>query len=265
MAPKRMTPPLALNLMTPPLAASWPWHDALPALQLVSTRFSLATSSPADLLRFGIEMPSPSNAAPRRRAEYLAGRRCAGEALRRLTGEQRFPPSGADRAPIWPHHTVGSITHCNWQALALVGRANCYRGLGIDLEQRLSDSQARELMPMILTDRESRHWGSRVNAFLVSLTFSAKESLFKALYPLVRQRFYFDAAELIDWRPNGEAVLRLCRDLDSEWRTGTEIYCRYCDFNGHLLTRVAIARQPARTAIAATDPSITQPLATASR
>ena len=43
----------------------------------------------------------------------------------------------------------------------------------------------------------------------ISLTFSAKESLFKALYPLVLRHFYFQDAEVLDVDDSGRLRLRL--------------------------------------------------------
>jgi len=57
-------------------------------------------------------------------------------------------------------------------------------------------------------------------SLIVTLTFSLKESLFKALYPLVLKRFYFEHAEVLEWHSDGTASLRLLTDLSQHWRTG---------------------------------------------
>jgi len=77
-------------------------------------------------------------------------------------------------------------------------------------------------------------------ALLVTLTFSLKESLFKALYPIVQQRFYFEHAEVLEWDENGHARLRLLTDLSSEWRNGSELDAQYCAGDGQLLSLVSI-------------------------
>ena len=62
----------------------------------------------------------------------------------------------------------------------------------------------------------------------VTLTFSLKESLFKALYPLTRQRFYFEHAELLEWSVEGYARLRLLTDLSADWQAGRELEGQFC-------------------------------------
>ena len=75
----------------------------------------------------------------------------------------------------------------------------------------------------------------------MTLTFSLKESLFKALYPLVGRRFYFEDAELLAWDAEGRARLRLLCDLSAEWHHGRELEAQYALFDGRLLSLVAVA------------------------
>ena len=77
-------------------------------------------------------------------------------------------------------------------------------------------------------------------ALLVTLTFSVKESLFKALYPIVRQRFYFEHAEVLDWTHDGQVRLRLLTDLSAEWRHGSELQAQFGVKDGQLLSLVGI-------------------------
>lgn len=66
----------------------------------------------------------------------------------------------------------------------------------------------------------------------MTLTFSLKESLFKTLYPLTLQRFYFEHAELLEWSADGLARLRLLTDLSAEWRHGAELSGQFCVNHG---------------------------------
>jgi enterobactin synthetase component D len=77
-------------------------------------------------------------------------------------------------------------------------------------------------------------------ALWVTLTFSVKESLFKALYPIVQQRFYFEHAEVLEWTEAGEVRLRLLTDLSAEWRNGTELDAQFGVQDGQLLSLVSI-------------------------
>src|SRR3990167_6768713 len=90
-----------------PLKSHWPLPHSLPALQLISTTFTPELLGAADFSRCAIE---PVRGVAKRQAEYLAGRLCAREALRRLTGIATTPACGEDRAPQWPLGVVGSIT-----------------------------------------------------------------------------------------------------------------------------------------------------------
>lgn len=79
------------------------------------------------------------------------------------------------------------------------------------------------------------------HALLVTLTFSAKESLFKALYPIVQQRFYFEHAEVVEWSAAGHVRLRLLTDLSAEWSHGTELSAQFALHEAQLLSLVAIS------------------------
>ncbi|WPC03795.1 4'-phosphopantetheinyl transferase superfamily protein [Pseudomonas benzenivorans] len=223
-----------------PLHDHWPLPQALPGVQLLSTRFTAERLAAEDFGRCGI---APVPGVAKRQTEFLAGRLCAREALLRLTGQAQVPPIGADRAPQWPAGVVGSITHGNGWAAALVARRSAWRGLGLDVEQPLAIARAERLAAEILTPDELRRLqplSAAQRAWRVSLTFSLKESLFKALYPQVLRRFYFQDAELLSCGEDGQARLRLLIDLDREWTAGRELQGQFGEFQGQLLSLVAI-------------------------
>ncbi|AYC35112.1 4'-phosphopantetheinyl transferase superfamily protein [Pseudomonas cavernae] len=227
---------------TPPLA-HWPLPQPLAGAQLVSTRFDAALLAPTD---FDLSQIPPPKGASKRQTEFLAGRLCAREALRQLTGTGSTPACGKDRAPQWPTGISGSITHSRGWAAAVVARSTDWRGLGLDMEQLLSAARAARLAGEILTPAELQRLAQQPaeqQAQLVTLTFSLKESLFKALYPLVLKRFYFEHAELLEWSEDGRARLRLLCDLSAEWRHGRELEGQFSLFDDRLLSLVGI---PAR-------------------
>ena len=78
-------------------------------------------------------------------------------------------------------------------------------------------------------------------ALLVTLTFSVKESLFKALYPIVHKRFYFEHAEVVEWTEAGHIKLRLLTDLSDEWCHGKELVGQFAVNDGQLLSLVSIS------------------------
>ncbi|SFB63073.1 enterobactin synthetase component D [Azotobacter beijerinckii] len=224
----------------------WSLPLALPATALVSVDFDPARLHAADFGACGI---APIRGVAKRQTEYLAGRFCARAALLRLTGAPGIPAVGEDRAPQWPAGVVGSITHGAGRAAALVGHAGNWRGLGLDTETLLPAERALRLAEQILTPAELQRLPGtpEAQAWLTSLTFSLKESLFKALYPLVRRRFYFEHAELLDWSPAGQARLRLLEGLGPEWPAGSLLEGQFACEGERLLTLVAIpAEKPGR-------------------
>jgi enterobactin synthetase component D / holo-[acyl-carrier protein] synthase len=131
-----------------------------------------------------------SRAAPRRVLEFALGRACAHEALAALApqraAELAATPILRDgaRRPRWPVGIVGAITHHRGRAAAAVAHAADYLGVGLDLEAPRPVSAA--LARRILRPEERAAWEAlppeaRAQAFL--RVFSAKESVFKALYP----------------------------------------------------------------------------------
>lgn len=166
---------------------------------LVECDFSVDTFSTENL-------PAPLECAvPKRQAEFLAGRWCARRAMREMGIEPVEVGIGKHRAPVWPLQICGSITHTGPTgeepsiaccALALAGD---YRGIGIDIENIMNENTAAETAALVM-DKQERALLMQQDAawvYLVTLLFSAKESLFKALYPAVGYYFDFLDAQLV--------------------------------------------------------------------
>lgn len=223
-----------------PLSDHWPLPRPLARVELISTHFDSGRLHREDFQRCAI---APVEGVAKRQTEYLAGRLCAREGIRRVSGRASVPAVGADRAPQWPAGMVGSISHGSGWAGSLVASAQHWRGLGLDVEQPLAPARAERLAAQILTPDELLRLqglppGRR--AWRVSLSFSLKESLFKALYPLVLRRFYFHDAELLDCHEDGRAHLRLLIDLAGDWPAGSELHGQFAEVDGRLLSLVGI-------------------------
>jgi len=227
-----------------PLDAHWPLPTVLPDTVLLSTHFDPSQLLGDDFRRSAIEPPpSIQCSVAKRQAEYLAGRICARAALQQLEGSGSVPAIGEDRAPVWPAHICGSITHSTGRAAAIVANKQHWRGLGMDLENLLNAERAERLAGEILTPAEMQRLAAGARdqlALWVTLTFSVKESLFKALYPIVQKRFYFEHAEMLEWTEQGQVRLRLLTDLSGEWRNGTELDAQFSVQDGQLLSLVSI-------------------------
>jgi len=233
-----------MNAYHPTCCSPLDTHNPLPnapaGAPLISTRFDPALLAEDDFARCDI---APVRGVAKRQAEYLAGRLCAREALRRVTGHASVPAVGEDRAPQWPRGVVGSITHGDNWAAALVAPDDQWRALGLDVERLLPAERAQRLQGEILTPAELQrlqNLDEETRAARISLTFSLKESLFKALYPLTLTRFYFHDAELLEAN-HDSARLRLLIDLHPDWRTGAELEGQFALFDNKVLSLVAVA------------------------
>ncbi|WP_162618354.1 4'-phosphopantetheinyl transferase family protein [Salinicola socius] len=196
----------------------------------------------------GWDLPLPERlrtAAAKRRAEFLAGRLSARHALAELTGSSSTPAQDAERLPEWPAGTLGSITHSRGLAAAVVASRPNFQSVGLDAEVVMSAERARRLAPQILVASE-QVWFDRLPAErqgdFLTLVFSLKESLFKALYPLVRERFYFPHARLILWDAETCAVsIELLKTLSPQWPAGTVLRGQVTKIDDYLLTLIAIS------------------------
>ena len=157
-----------------------------------------------------------ARAVDKRRLEYITTRHLARTALTRLG----FPPvaigTGGNREPLWPAGIVGSMTHCRGYRAAAVARVGAgsgaavggpgavasrlgtVTGLGIDAEphgplpEGVFDTIARpDEMPALAelaAERPQVRWDR--------LVFSAKESVYKAWFPVARRWLGFGEASV---------------------------------------------------------------------
>ena len=208
------------------LAASW--HVV--ALELLSPEATLR-ALPEQSLAAEAALP---RAVPKRRAEFAAGRHAAALALARA-GCFEAIGRAASGAPLWPPGFVGSISHGAGLAVALVAPVSAVTGVGIDVERLIPDEQREEIASRILNDEERARLAAALPtssaAEHLSLGFSAKESLYKCLNPLVDRFFEFDAAHVVDVLPDGASTgsitLALTRPLTAEFPAGFALVGRY--------------------------------------
>lgn len=142
-----------------------------------------------------------AQAVKKRQAEFLAGRYAAKQAMAQLKMPSHPLPIisiGKDRCPIWPNGLVGSITHNNTQALCalLVEPHSAGAFIGIDIESYISAEESIGFVELVHTEAElAIILAQGIPVYMATtLIFSAKESLFKALYPQVAKYFDFNCA-----------------------------------------------------------------------
>ncbi|MCG5127180.1 enterobactin synthase subunit EntD [Enterobacter mori] len=164
---------------------------SLAGLTLHHITFDPATFTDADLLWLP-HHAELSHAGRKRKADHLAGRLAAAYAL----NERTIPGIGPSGEPLWPDGISGSITHSGTQAMAVVAPYPAL--IGIDSEAILAENEAREIKDGIIDAQEERVLSRSGYPFALTLTlvFSAKESLFKALFPKVKSYMGFDSARI---------------------------------------------------------------------
>lgn len=141
--------------------------------------------------------PALQTAIPRRQSEFLAGRACAAFALGGAGSPVLTVDINPDRSPVWPAGFVGSISHAGTEVCAVAANKAQYSLLGLDLERLMPDAQAVEIADIILTREEARlRPATMTHAQFVTLVFSAKESLYKAIYPKLQRILDFHEVTL---------------------------------------------------------------------
>lgn len=152
---------------------------------------------------YGIENRDISNATPKRQNEFATGRAAARRALQTLSISAQSIPRARDRQPIWPERIVGSISHAEGFAAAIVGHEENHAGVGLDIEG--ASMLKKELRKFILTPHECEQRAAKpfvVESPRCKVSFIAKEALFKAVYPISRKFFGFQDAQ-VDIQENG--------------------------------------------------------------
>ncbi|MET8810509.1 4'-phosphopantetheinyl transferase superfamily protein [Streptomyces sp. NPDC004549] len=143
------------------------------------------------------EMVHVASALPQRRAEFITGRHCARQALQVL-GVKVVPiPKGERGAPVWPAGVIGSITHCAGYRGAAVALRGDVPALGVDAEpnEPLPEGVLRTIgLPSEHTMLSALSADRRIA--WDRLLFSAKESVYKAWFPLTGMWLDFLDAEL---------------------------------------------------------------------
>ncbi|WP_411267302.1 4'-phosphopantetheinyl transferase family protein [Actinoplanes sp. KI2] len=155
-------------------------------------------ADPPDETVFPGEEDLVARAVSSRRREFVTGRRCARLAL----AELGHPPApirpGPGREPIWPAGVTGSITHCAGYRAAAVARTADLAGLGIDAEpnEPLPDGVEATVASPREGERLREAAAGAPEVSWDRLLFSAKESIYKAWYPLTRRWLGFEEADL---------------------------------------------------------------------
>ncbi len=203
----------------------------------------------ADVVLFPVEEAMVERAVEKRRREFTTARACAREALAELGLPPTAITSGARGEPRWPAGVVGSITHCDGYRACAVARSTDIATVGIDAEPHaalpkgvLSDIAGEQELSW-LSERTRHvpglHWDR--------LLFSAKESVYKAWFPLAERWLGFrDAVVTLDTAAETFAARLLVPGPMLGDRQVVVFSGRWLVSNGLVLTAVALAAPTGR-------------------
>ncbi|GAB19122.1 putative phosphopantetheinyl transferase [Gordonia effusa NBRC 100432] len=161
-----------------------------------------AFDDPAGLTALPAEEPIIGRAVEKRRREFITARHCAREALSQLGADAGPIMRGETGEPLWPRNVVGSITHTDGYRAAIVGYAMAIRSLGIDSEPHdalpegvLDHTSIAAERDVLATRPAGLHWDR--------LLFCAKETTYKAWFPLTHRWLGFEDAHIVFEQTSG--------------------------------------------------------------
>jgi len=172
----------------------------IPHAATVSFQYDATAFGPEWATELGIEIPKQyARAVLSRQADFVAGRVAAREAMRKLDMPISSVGVTEQREPVWPVGVVGSITHTGNFVCAAVARTIDYQGIGIDAEFIIDGKKLPGVSKLVCTHKETALFkkSSFSDAEITTLCFSAKESIYKCLHPLIGRFMDFKDLEIV--------------------------------------------------------------------
>lgn len=182
-----------------------------------------------------------SGAVEKRRREFAAGRSLARHALAQLHHAPLSILVGPHRQPAWPAGIVGSITHCPGYCAAVVARADTVISIGIDAE--VNASLPEGVLSRIAREEERAGIDDQVDSTICwdRLLFSAKESVFKAWFPLTHRWLGFEEVHVAFEPDRGTFRATLIGDETTVRLNGQRLFeGRFMIHGGHQITAVSV-------------------------
>jgi 4'-phosphopantetheinyl transferase EntD len=138
-------------------------------------------------------------AVTKRRREFAAVRGCARRAMEKLGVPAQPVVSGERGAPVWPAGLIGSMTHCDGYCAAVLARDGDLASVGVDAEPHgpLPEGVGEAVFLPAESGRLARLAARRPGVHWDRILFSAKESVYKAWFPLTRKWLDFSEADIV--------------------------------------------------------------------
>jgi len=174
--------------------------------------------------------PQLRNAVAKRRSDYLAGRLCA-QRVMKLLGLNKAQSNvliGANQEPIWPIGVVASISHTADIAVCIGTTRPNVLGIGVDIEKEICSDVAEQIKQQVIGTDEDMVIQAHFERYNQGLTavFSAKESIYKAMYQLVGCFFDFSAMKLVRVGAN-QMVFSAAQAISDHFQVGHRIRVNY--------------------------------------
>ena len=134
-----------------------------------------------------------------RKAQSLVARAVCSEILDLFGLTNVDIKRGEHGEPLWPAGFSGSISHCltgDKQALIAVALCQSSHLVGIDIEALNRLDQMSRVKGLVFNSEEENLLVG-VGQYGLLVGFSAKETLYKALYPIVKKPVWFSAVRLV--------------------------------------------------------------------
>jgi 4'-phosphopantetheinyl transferase EntD len=198
-----------------------------------------------DAVLFPEEEAVIGRAVEKRRREFTTGRACARAALARLGQPPVATLPGECGSPGWPPGIVGSITHCAGYRAAAVARASQVLAIGLDAEPDLplpggvldviSLAAERASLADLARSAPGPNWDR--------MLFCAKESVYKAWFPLTGRWLGFEQAHItLDPAAGAFTARLLVPGPEVDGRELTAFDGRWLARGGLILAAISVAR-----------------------
>ena len=215
-------------------------HSHIISLSALTICYSAEISKLRQLGLFDhIEKPDYlENAAQTRCDEFFAGRILAQAILEQYFNEIRAITSVQHKLPIWSAGITGCISHSKNTVVVVISNQAEY--LGIDIENRVNKSFAEDSTAFILSEFEQQLWQTGQIQGLsfceyLTLIFSIKESLYKAVYPIAQQYIDFLEASVVQINLEHQSVqLSFCLEVQQKYSL-LECYQGYWKIQGDVI------------------------------